>query len=171
MRLQPLHSFGRCRRACGLSDDGLIDPGFSRPDLAPVPQPLVVHAAKLQLACRAITSCDLARFVGGPTADHRTVRRGLSVRSSHVDLTDRLSRSWPRKGTTGPEDRQGRRQAAKTLQPGSSSRHPTTLDGKVGGTITASPLVPRRPCLFHTAEATGSKTCHAHHSFPQASRV
>ena len=44
-----------------LSDDGLIDPGFGRSGLARVPQPLVVHAAKLQLACRAITSCDLAR--------------------------------------------------------------------------------------------------------------
>jgi hypothetical protein len=47
-----------------------------------------------------------------PTIDHPTVRRSLSVRSSHVDLTDRLSRSWPCEGTTGREDRPCRRQAA-----------------------------------------------------------
>jgi len=47
------------------------------------------------------------------------------------------------------------KQAANTLQPTSTSQHPTTPDAKVEGTITASPLVTRRPCLFHTA-AIGS---------------
>jgi hypothetical protein len=49
----------------------------------------------------------------------------------------------------------GGEQAANTLQPGSSSRHVATLDAKVGGTITASPLVPRRPYLFSQAVIKG----------------
>ena len=51
----------------------------------------------------------------------------------------------------------GGEQAANTLQPTGSSRHTTTLDAKVEGTITATPLVTRRPYLFQTAEATASE--------------
>src|SRR5215207_2909656 len=42
----------------------------------------------------------------------------------------------------------GGEQAANALQPGDSSRHTTTLDAKVGSTITALLLVDGRPCVF-----------------------
>jgi hypothetical protein len=41
----------------------------------------------------------------------------------------------------------GGEQAANALQQGSISREATTADAKVSGTIAASPLVRRRPCL------------------------
>jgi hypothetical protein len=45
------------------------------------------------------------------------------------------------------------RQAANALQPVGKSQHTLTPDAKVGGTITASPLVSGRPCLFSTPAA------------------
>ena len=52
-------------------------------------------------------------------------------------------------------DSAGGEQAANTLQPADSSRHATPLDAKVTDTITASPLVRRRPCLSSHGSAHG----------------
>jgi hypothetical protein len=54
-------------------------------------------------------------------------------------------------GACKPLQPTGGEQAVNPLQPAGTSRHTTTLDAKVAGMITASPLVMRRPCLFHTA--------------------
>ena len=49
----------------------------------------------------------------------------------------------------------GGEQAANALQQDSSNRYALTANAKVKGTITASPLVTRRPYLFHTAVIKG----------------
>jgi hypothetical protein len=57
--------------------------------------------------------------------------------------------------TTAGGDLPGGEQAASVLHPDSRSRHTTTLDAKVGSTITALLLVDGRPCVFHPAVIKG----------------
>jgi hypothetical protein len=72
--------------------------------------------------------------------------------------------------TTAQGELAGGKQAANALQPDSSSRYAPTANAKVGGTIEASLLVKRRPCLSSHGRSHRFDPCHAHPSFPQVSR-